>query len=548
MTDSTLGGRIEAAAVGSRGVTFVGDPGSPRVPWGQLHEEARAVAGELLVRGIQPGDHVAILGPTSRQLVTALQGVWLSGAISVMLPLPYRMGALADFVVQTRRRIHDAEVAAVLLDPALAPFVDAAEGDPPFVLLPEVMRATERAGADLFDGPALDPAATAVLQYTSGATGDPAGVVLPHRTVLANLDAVAAAAGLDPERDVLVSWLPLYHDMGLMGLLALPMVTGTELVLATPQDFLAAPGRWAQWLSDARGTISAGPNFAYALLARALGTLEGLDLSQWRIALNGAELVDPGTMADFLSAGARHGLDPGAVLPAYGMAETVIGAALPPPGRGLMVDAVDRHALSALRRAEPAPGNETRALALLGRPVDGLNVRVCDPELGAVLGERHVGEVELRGTSLMAGYHRQPERTAAADHDGWFCTGDLGYVRDGELVLCGRLADVITLDGRDLSPEEVERVAAGVGGVRPGNVAAFAVDGPRSGLVVVAEVRGGAASGIRRAVAEQVESATGVVPAEVVLVAPGALPKTTSGKLQRGRCRQQFLAQELQPA
>ena len=550
MTEPTLGRRIEAAAAGGGGVTFVSDPASPRVPWAQLHADARAVAGELHRRGIEPGDRVALLGPTSRPLVTALQAVWLAGGVSVVLPLPYRMGALADFVVQTRRRINEASAAAVLLDPSLAPFVAPADGDPPLVPLPDLMAGADRAGSEVFEPATADPTATAVLQYTSGATGDPAGVVLPHATVLANLDAVAAAVGLDPAGDVLVSWLPLYHDMGLMGLLTLPMVTGADLVLATPQDFLAAPGRWAQWLSEYRGTISAGPNFAYAMLARALGGMQGIDLSPWRIALNGAEQVDTGTMEDFVAAGARHGVDPGAVLPAFGMAETVIGATLPPPGRGLVVDALDRHALSTVRRAEPIPERSAgaRQLARLGRPVAGLQLRVCDPELGAVLGERQVGEVELRGTSLMAGYHNQPARTAAASHDGWFRTGDLGYQVDGELVLCGRLVDVIALDGRDLYPEEVERAAAGAWGVRPGNVAAFAVDRPGSGFVVVAEVRGGEPATIRRDVAVRVEAVTGMTPDEVMLVAPGSLPKTTSGKLQRGRCRQQFLAQELQPA
>lgn len=548
---STLGGRVEAAAARGGAVTFASDPGSPRVSWAQLHDDARAVAGELVRRGIEQGDRVAFLGPTSRPLVTALQAVWLAGATSVMVPLPYRMGAVADFVAQTRRRILDSGVAAVVADPALAPFVEAADGDPPFVLLPDLAAGAERAGTHRFDPPPVDPASTAVLQYTSGATTDPAGVVLPHATILANLDAVATAASLDPAADVFVSWLPLYHDMGLMGLLTLPMVTGTDLVLATPQDFLAAPGRWAEWIAAFRGTIGAGPNFAYALLARALRGMHDLDLSPWRIALSGAEMVDAGTTADFVAAGERHRLDPGAVLPAYGMAETVIGATLPPPGRGLVVDRVDLQSLSTSRLAEPVPegsGAGARTLARLGPPVAGLELRVCDPERGDGLGERQVGEVELRGPSLMAGYEGRPERASTAFRDGWFRTGDLGYQVDGELVLCGRLADVIATGGGDLYPEVVERAAAGVTGVRPGNVAAFAADGPGSALVVVAEVRGGDPIAIRREVAERVGAATNAVPGEVVLVAPGALPKTTSGKLQRARCRQQYLAQELQPA
>ena len=549
MTDATLGERIAAATGRGGTVTFVGSAGAESVEWARVHDDARAVAATLQARGVGPGDHVALLGPTSRPLVTALQAVWLAGAVSTVLPLPYRMGALVEIVAEGRRRIRDAGVVAVLIDPVLSPLVAPVAGDPPFLALPDLMVAG-RGRPDRFEEPPTAAGDLAVLQYTSGTTGAPRGVHLRQEAILENLDAVATAALLDPETDVLVSWLPLYHDMGLMGLLTLPMMTGADLVLAAPQDFLAAPGLWAQWMSDFAGTITAGPDFSYALLGRALTGMGQLDLSRWRIALNGAELIDPDNVEAFAAAGARHRLSPAAVLPAYGLAEVVIGATIPEPGRGMLTDTVDRDALATARQAVPAGAGfepPARRLALLGRPVRGIELRVCEPVKGDVLGEREVGELELRGPSVTAGYHGGSD-VAASVHDGWLRTGDMGYLVDGELVVCGRLQDVIEIAGRHVYPEVVERAAAGAEGVRAGNVAAFGVESEwgQSDLVVVAEAKGGDPTAVRRQVAERVDLATGFRPAAVVLVAPGTLPKTTSGKLQRTKSRDRYLDRELE--
>jgi fatty-acyl-CoA synthase len=546
---TTLAARIERAiAARPEGtITFVGGGQEDRVLWAQLHEEARAMAAGLQARGVGPGTHIGILGATSRPLVTAIQAAWLCGGAAVVLPLPMRLGSIEEFAAQTRARIRNADVALVLVDPDLAPFVEPQPGDPPFVLLTEAATGYR---PDHFDRPADDPDALAILQFTSGSTADPKGVMLPNGTVGANLDAIAEAAELDVDDDVLVSWLPLYHDMGLIGLMTLPMTTGTDLVLAPPQDFLASPTRWMEWLSHYGGTATAGPNFSYALAARALRRHPGLDLSRWRIGLNGAEPVDPDSVEAFTEAGARHGLDPRLVFCAFGMAEATLAVTFPVPMTGMATDCVDRRVLETDRYAAPAePGFAgARRLARLGKPVPGLQIRVVDPS-GRPMREREVGELQIKGTSVTPGYYKRPDATADTfTSDGWLRTGDLAYRVEGELVVCGRIKDVIIVGGRNVFPEDVERAVANVAGVRAGNVIAFGVEGRKGkeALVVVAESRSEDGQTVRREVAERVLDAVGLPTSEVVLVAPGTLPKTSSGKLQRSLCRTRYLEAELQ--
>jgi fatty-acyl-CoA synthase len=543
---TTLPSRIERASTRPTGITFVNGDAQTRLTWAQLHDEARAMAAAMQARGVSPGDHVALLGPTTRELVTAIQAGWLAGAAVVVLPLPMRLGSIEEFVAHTRARIASADITLLVVDPDLAPFIEPAPGDPRTVLLSDLTGFR----ADSYEQAKIGADDLAVLQFTSGSTSDPKGVMLPHRTILANLDGAAAAARLDPDEDVCVSWLPLYHDMGLVGMLTLPMITGTELVLAAPQDFLASPIRWMEWISEYGGTATAGPNFSYALAARALARSPQLDLSRWRVALNGAEPVNPSTVEAFCEAGARHGFRAGASFCAFGMAELAIAGTFPEPMSGMRIDTVDRETLENERYAAAVAADSAngKAFALLGRPVPGLEIRICDPDSGRVLREREVGELEIRGSSVTPGYYKHPDATAAAFRGDWLRTGDLAYTVEGELVVCGRIKDVIIVGGRNVFPEDVERAAEDVQGVRAGNVIAFGVVGRRGreGVVVVAETKADDPSPVRSAVAERVRQSVGVPPREVVLVAPGTLPKTSSGKLQRSLCKQRYLGSELQ--
>ena len=553
-THTNLVDRIRERAREDRAITFVTAPGGPqRVSWAEIHHDAKAMAASFQARGIGPDHQIAVLGPTSRALVTAIQATWLAGAAVVVLPLPMRLGSLDQFVEATRLRIKNARASLVVVDPDLAAFIDSQPGDPPLVSLADLQPGKPwYPGAEAWVPPAINSDSLAILQFTSGSTADPKGVMLPHGTLCNNLDAIAIGVQIDTEAEVCVSWLPLYHDMGLIGLFTAPMSLGLELVLAAPQDFVAAPGRWMQWMSDYRGTASAAPNFAYALSARALGRMEGLDLSAWKVGLNGAEPVDPATVEAFVAAATPHGMNPGAVFCAFGMAEACLAVDFPPVGRGMLTDCVDRDVLETNRFASVVDPNHpnARRFAKLGAAVAGLELRIVDPVDGLLMTEREVGELQIRGTSITSGYFDRPDATAETFDDEWLKTGDLAYLVEGELVVCGRIKDMIIVGGRNVFPEDVERAVGVINSVRTGNGIAFGVlehqRSGREGLVVVAETRPDAElDSLRVEVSRTVRESIGFAPSEVILVQAGTLPKTSSGKLQRNLCRSLYQANDL---
>jgi fatty-acyl-CoA synthase len=345
----------------------------------------------------------------------------------------------------------------------------------------------------------------------------------------------------------MVSWQPLYHDMGLVGLLASALTNGAELVLAAPQDFLVHPSHWMEWISTYGGTITAGPNFSWVLAARGLTRAVDLDLSSLRLALNGAEPVDPDTVETFVRRGAvrlptrsgvlclRHGRGGNrrhvsAAWAAWCAARSTGSCSSAKESPNPPTPATSWRAVCPARTARARPGDP-----------------ICDPATGEVLPDRHVGELEINGTSVTSGYYKRPDVTAAAFRDGWLRTGDLGYLLDGELVLCGRIKDVIIVGGRNVFPEDIERAVGDLDGVRAGNVIAFGVEGykARESVVVVAEVRGSDTAPLRKAIHRKVLEVTGVPPRDVMLVEPGSLTKTSSGKLQRGVCRDRYLNETL---
>lgn len=540
--------RIETVAENPHGtITFVSGDDHDTVTWPELHRDARAAAAYLQARGVRPGDNVALIGPTTRRLITAIQATWLSGAALVTMPLPMRMGALDQFISQTRARILSSDTKVVLIDAELAAFIEPEPGDPPFITLDELTG--DGPGEDSYRRPASDPDSLAVLQFTSGSTSEPKGVMLPHRAICNNLDGAWKAAQITHD-EVIVSWLPLYHDMGLVGLLTIPMTIGCTLVQGAPQDFLARPIRWMEWITRYGGTGTAGPNFSYALATRALNRAkDDIDLSTMRVWLNGAEPIDPATYRGFFEAGERFGLGADGAFPAFGMAEVCIAGCFPVRSAGLHTDVVNRTSLEVDRKAVPVDADDEDAteLVLLGKPVPGLEISIVDPKTGEPCGDREVGELRITGNSLTSGYYKNPAATEELIVDGWLHTGDLAYTIDDQLVVCGRIKDVIIVGGRNVYPQDIEKVAGEVHGVRTGNVIAFGTEGRHGAqnIIVVAEARADDLDELAKSVVRAVNDSVGIPPKEVVLVEPGTVPKTSSGKLQRSACRVQYSSGEL---
>lgn len=543
--------RIESAADRGRAVVFVGSGDAERVSWGQLLDDARRMAAAMQARGVGPGGRVAVLGMTSRALLTAVEATWMAGAAVIVLPLPVRVGSEAEFRAATRERIALGEVALVIGDPDLLAVVGSEPSDPPAVTLEMLQAEGGTLPGSAYERPGEDGETTAILQFTSGSTSDPKGVVIPQRCLIDNIDAIAERLPVDGDDDVVVSWLPQYHDMGLVANTALAMVRGAEYVISPPQVFMASPGAWMEWVSTFGGTWSLAPNFAFAVAARLLARASSVDISSLRCLGSGSEPVDASVMGAFATAAAPHGLDPAAMFAAYGMAEATVCISVPSRGSGFTTDVVDGGALEQELRAVPASvdGSSTRALARCGPPLRGMETRIVDPETGRPAEDRDLGEIEIRGPSVVPGYFRRPDATAAAFRQGgWLRTGDLGYFADGDVVVAGRLKDVIVVGGRNVFPEDIERATQRVPGVRAGNVIAFGVSGGRKGesIVVVAEVKTDDIDTVRDEISAAVRGAVGLRPEDIVLLRPGTLPKTSSGKLRRSICRARYQASELE--
>ncbi len=526
---------------------LVDDDGSEEtVTYAQLRASGGAVAEGLLAAGLRPGDRVALMLPTSRRYFDAFVGVLLAGGVPVPIYPPSRPSQIAEHL---RRHV------VLLSNAGAVMLLTVAEAMVPARLLRSSVESLRRiatvealaASEPRGDLPAPDPMATALIQYTSGSTGQPKGVVLSHAAVLANIRAMGEAAEVTPD-DVFVSWLPLYHDMGLIGAWMGSLCLDMTAVIMSPLTFLARPSRWLAALSEYRGTITAAPNFAYELCLRKVSDADmaGLDLSCVRMALNASEPVVAGTVERFAARFAPYGLNPGALTPVFGLAESAVGLAFPPLGRGLHVDHVAADPLRREGRAEPvAAGAGALAIVGCGRPLPGYELRVVD-DSGRAVGERTEGRLEFRGPSVTSGYFRNAEATAALFHDGWLVTGDLAYLADGELFITGRTKDLIIVAGRNLHPEDLETAVGRIPGVREGCVAVFGVrraDDATERLVVVAESREASpevGERIRRDIAALAVELLGTAADDIVLAPPGSVPKTSSGKIRRAACAELY--------
>jgi fatty-acyl-CoA synthase len=515
-----------------------GEPDAPvRHTWREVHEKARRVAGGLAALGVGHGDAIGVLAGAPVEIAPTAQGLWMRGASITMLHQPTPRTDLVFWAEDTTNVIDMIAAKVVIVSD---PFMDAVP-----VLAEqgiEVVTIAQLLASDPIDPVDTDEDDLALLQLTSGSTGSPKAVQITHRNVVANAEAMAVGAKFDPDSDVIVSWLPLFHDMGMTGYLTVPMYFGAELVKITPMDFLRDTLLWGRLIDKYKGTMTAAPNFAYSLFAKRLRRQAkpgDFDLSTLRWVLSGAEQVEPADVEDFIEAGKPFGLRPEAILPAYGMAETTVAVSFTECGAGLIVDEIDADLLATLRRAVPAStGNITR-LATLGPLLEGLEARVVD-EQGNVVPPRAVGVIEVRGDSVTRGYVTKNGVIPTQDEDGWYDTGDLGYLTEkGHVVVCGRLKDVIIMAGRSIYPTDIERAASRVEGVRPGCAVAVRLDAgfSRESFAVAvesnahedpAEVRR-----IKHEVAHEVVADVDMRPRNVVVLGPGVIPKTPSGKLRR---------------
>ncbi|MBE7423995.1 MAG: AMP-binding protein [Zoogloeaceae bacterium] len=516
------------------------------ISYADLLAAARRIATGLVSRGLQPQQAVALMLPTGRDYLATFFGILIAGGIPVPIYPPARLAQIEDHLRRHARILDNAQavfivtvpqakgVAALLRDhvPSLAEIVTPQETDAE----PEPL--LHRAA----------PQDIAFLQYTSGSTGDPKGVVLTHANLLANLRAMGPAFQVTSE-DVFVSWLPLYHDMGLIGAWFGSLYFAMPLVLMSPLAFLARPARWLQAISRHRGTLTAAPNFAYELCARKLADAElaGIELRSLRLALNGAEPVSPATLEAFIQRFVPHGLQPEAITPVYGLAECSVGLAFPPLGRGPRIDAIRRETLVREARAEPADegGPDVMRVPACGRALPGHEIRIVG-EAGDELPDRRVGRLQFRGPSATRGYFRNPEATARLFRDGWLDSGDYAYLVEGEVYLAGRVKDLIIRGGRNLYPYELEEAVGEIPGIRKGCVAVFASTDPANAterLVVMAETRERneiARHALRQKINDAALDAIGMPADEIVLAPPHSVLKTSSGKIRRAASREAF--------
>jgi fatty-acyl-CoA synthase len=530
----TMYGNAQASSKGM----VTGEPNCPvRHNWGEVHERARHVAGGLAGSGVGHGDTVAVLAGAPVEIAPTAQGIWMRGACLTMLHQPTPRTHLQRWAEETTgvTKMIGAK-AVVISDPFMAAAPLLSELGMRVLTIERLLRSRP-----------IDPVEThdddlALLQLTSGSTGSPKAVRISHRNFVSNAEAMFNGAQVDADTDVIVCWLPLFHDMGMTGFLTVPMYFATELVKVTPMDFLRDTLLWAKLIDKYKGTMTAAPNFAYTLFAKRLrrqAVAGQFDLSTLRWALSGSEPVEPADVEDLIDAGRPFGLRPEAILPAYGMAETTVAVSFTECGAGLVVDEVDANLLAVLHRAVPATRGKTRRLATLGRLLEGLEARIVDED-GGVLPARGVGVIQVRGESVTQGYTTVAGFVAAQDDQGWYDTGDLGYfTENGHLVVCGRVKDLIIMAGRKIYPTDIERAAARVSGVRPGCAVAVRLDAGHSretfavAVESVAWEESAEVRRIERQVAHEVVAEVDVRPRNVVVLKPGMIPKTPSGKLRR---------------
>lgn len=533
----TLPDALTEAARADTGYTFVSGRTETFHAYADLRMAALQMAGALRAVGLRRGDVVALVLPDADQFLTALFGASIAGLIPASVYPPATVGDLTQYLELTATILGKSGARAVITSSALVPAFEAVRAR-----CPELSLVLSR---EELDAPAEEPAELpslndiAFVQFTSGSTSAPKGVALTHANVSANIDAFNGPEGVGTSaEDVAVSWLPLNHDMGLVGMALGAIYATRPCVLLRPADFVKRPVEWLAAISRHRGSVSFAPNFAYDLAIRRVKDrdLAELDLSSWRVAGCGAEPIHPPTLAAFASKFAPVGFRETSFLPCYGLAEHVLAATFAPRGRRPWVAEVDADSLTARRIAAPPQGQGLSvALVSCGRPLPGHQIRIAGED-GEALPEGRVGDILLAGPSVMLGYYKQEALTAQTIRDGWLHTGDLGYMSGGELFVCGRAKDIIIVNGRKYHPQDLEWAVDSLAGVRRGRVVAFGMTevGRPDRVVIVVEPNGTVpAAELTDAIRRRVSDLFGLYVDEVAIVASGKVGRTTSGKVQR---------------
>lgn len=518
-----------------------------------LYNEAMAVAGGLISKGLKPNETVAIMLPTSEDFFVAFFGVLLSGGIPVPIYPPFRPSRLEEYVLREANLLRNAGAKFLITFSQAEVLSYLIQGLIPS--MQEVVTVAKLSAIhEAFTPPVILPTDPAFIQYTSGSTGNPKGVMLTHANILANLDAVGEVIQITPQ-DRVVSWLPLYHDMGLIGCWFGSLYYSVPLSIMSPLNFIARPESWLWAIHTHRGTLTAAPNFAYELCIRKVKDqdIKGLDLSSLRLILNGAEAIQPETLKRFIERFEPYGLKPSAMYPVYGLAESTVALTFPPLNRDHpRIDVINRDDLELKGLAVEASPDDKNPSEFVGcgHAIPGHQIKIVDKD-GETLPERTVGRLLFKGPSSMQGYYNNPDATAAIKFDGWLDSGDFAYIAEGDVFITGRTKDVIIKAGRNIYPDDIEDITGRVDGIRKGRVIAFGAADKASGterMIVVAETLEkdpGLRDKIMADVTANLVTELGMPPDEIILAIPGTIPKTSSGKLQRSACKAEYLSGKL---
>ncbi len=549
----TLIDALDYAALGDSGFNFYNNRGALEtvLSYRQLRDEATVLAGRLLMLGCRSGDRVGIVAETKPMFHRFFFASLMAGLIPVALPASVQLGARKAYVSQLRRMLESSGAAVAVASDSHAGFLNEATADLGLLMAgtPEEFDALALGDQQL---PVCGSQDIAYLQYTSGSTSFPRGVEIDHATALENVREIAQHGLRMNNDDRFVSWLPYYHDMGLIGFILLPLATQTSVDYLSSQTFAMRPRLWLKLISENRGTISSSPTFGYALCARRLrpGDYERYDLSSWRAACVGAEQINPVPLEAFAKELAPCGFDPKAFVACYGMAECVLAVSFAPINLGLSVDHVDQHIMNISGKAVPvdAGAQNVATYADCGVLLPGFEFSIRDDNNREV-GQRQCGEIFLRGPSVMSGYFQNEVATRAVlDEGGWLDTGDIGYQVDGRLYITARSKDVIIVKGRNIWPHDMEVVTQSIEGVRLGGVAAFSVPGfdGEEVTVMVVETRSQdphKRNALKQQISELIHMHFGI-NVTIDFVRSGSLPRTTSGKLSRFRSRDDYLERQ----